>query len=182
MQLSVLKKSLKWQSNLDESPLPFGRGFFKMRKVALFVFRFFTIFYEFATRRDVYLFLYCRELNLHPKVKQLGLKIRLRVYELPNQRDPNQFFFETFREPSENLRENSQRTFREPSENLFFTFLVAENLQRTLGTRFRELCGTDAGSPPTAISIMKVRTPSGKAWLGKNLVDFATSARCQQRL
>ena len=42
-------------------------------------------------------------------------------------------------EPSENLQrtqENLQRTFREPSENLFFTFLVAGNLQRThAGTR-----------------------------------------------
>ena len=27
--------------------------------------------------------------------------------------------------------------------------------------------GTDAGTPETAIYIMKVRTPSGKAWLGK---------------
>ena len=55
--------------------------------------------------------------------------------KLPNQRDPNQFFFETFREP-QRTSENLQRTFREPSENLFFTFLVAENLQRThAGTR-----------------------------------------------
>ena len=107
-----------------------------------------------------------------PKFPQAFLSTKL-----PNQRDPNQFFFETFREP-QRTSENLQRTFREPSENLQRT---SENLQRTFrepflfifsrgepsenprgnpGTRFRELCGTDAGAQQPAISIRKVRTPS----------------------
>ena len=59
-------------------------------------------------------------------------------------REPQRTYPQNLREPSENLQrisENLQRTSREPSENLFFSFLVAENLQITHAGISRDILG-----------------------------------------